>query len=171
MADGTDVQEAGSGTPSPDMPIGTPLDWKAPGDEPVARQSGYAARDRSSGWRVAAIIGLLIAGLLVAAIVVLWQKVDDLSSDNSQTRSRVTDASGVVASVDGLQQSVDGLQASVKALTDSTTAANAANADTQAKLTALQTRVDTLTACVNTYQSAISQWTRNPGSSVQYTPC
>jgi len=149
----------------------TPLDWRPPDDGPeplVAPLAVVPRREASSGWRVAAIIGLVIAGLLVAAIVLLWQKVDDLSADTTQTRSRVTDARGVAASVSDLEQSVDELQGSVQALKDAT---GAANTDVATRIAALQARADALTGCINTYMDALAGWTRNIAATFVYTPC
>ena len=44
------------------------------------------AAPRSRGWRTAAIVGLIIAGLLSAAIVLLWGQADDASSDAKSAR-------------------------------------------------------------------------------------
>jgi hypothetical protein len=120
---------------------------------------------------VAAVIGLLMTGLLVAAIVLLWGKVDNLGDDVGQTRERVTDARGLSASLHTLEQSVADLQASVNTLTASTGAASTATTDVKAQLVLLQARTEALTACVNTYMDAIGGWTRNSASAVVYATC
>jgi hypothetical protein len=171
MGDGTDVRDERADTSRSDEAPPTPLEWTAPGEALVPLRPGgssYAGREVSSGWRVAAIIGLVIAGLLVTAVVLLWQKVDDLGDDFAQTRHRVTDARGLGGSVRALESSVEDLKGSVTALNDSTTTATA---DVTAALAALQQRTDALTACVNTYMDVLGTWTRNPGGSFVYNKC
>ena len=130
------------------------------------------ATDRSArGWRTAAVVGLVIAGVLIAGMVLLWQHVDDLNHETVRTRSRVTDVNGLSASVAALERSVADLQGAVKSLNDSAAAASAGTADVVARLAALQARTDTLATCVNTYMDVISKWTRNYTVPVAYTPC
>jgi hypothetical protein len=170
MGEGRDVRDERADALSSDEAPTTPLEWTAPGAlvPPRPGDSSFAVREVSSGWRVAAIIGLVIAGLLVTAVVLLWQKVDDLGDDFAQTRHRVTDARGLGGSVRALERSVEDLKGSVSALNDSTTAATA---DVRAVLAVLQQRTDALTACVNTYMDVLGAWTRNPSSSFVYAKC
>jgi hypothetical protein len=148
-----------------------PLAPAAPTPVGMPRSGDRAAR----GWRSAAVVGLLIAGLLIAGVVLLWQHVDDLNRETVRTRTRVTDVSGLNASVAALERSVADLQGSVKALNDasaaSAAASTAATGDVVARLAALQTRADTLAACINTYMDVMSRWTRNYTVPVVYTPC
>ena len=45
-----------------------------------------------AGWRTAAIVGLIVAGLLSAAVVLLWGQADDASSDAKDARAHSSPA-------------------------------------------------------------------------------
>ena len=170
MGDGPSVDEMSDDATSTDPE--TAVEWSAPSEAlvPVRPQgSTYYVGGASSGWRVAAVIGLLIAGLLIVANVALWQKIDDVEGDVSGTRESVTATRGVVGAeiapleetVSGLEQSVSDLQASV----------GTATTDVGAQVAAVQARVDTVVACLNTYMDVISRWSTNTGSPYVYDRC
>ena len=123
------------------------------------------------GWRTAAIVGLIIAGLLSAAIVLLWGQADDASSDAKSARSLVASAADASARVDVLEGTVTDLSkqlADLKAATDAlkvSVGGAAPTADVDAKVTALTARADQLAACVNTYMDAVAAWSQNPTAS------
>ena len=129
------------------------------------------APPRSRGWRSAAIVGLIIAGLLSAAIVLLWGQADDASSDAKSARSLVASAADASVRVDVLEGTVTDLSkqlTDLKAATDAlkvSVGAAAPTADVDAKITALTARADQLAACVNTYMDAVATWSQNPTAS------
>ena len=162
----------------------TPVQWTAPAgaaNEPE-RDNGRTATarrvspqpptpPRSRGWRTAAIVGLIVAGILTAAVVLLWGEVDGAKSDADDARAQVVDARGASARVDVLEGSVTDLQkqlADLKAATDAlqvSVGGAAPTADVDAKVTALTARADQLAACVNAYMDAVGAWSQNPTAS------
>jgi len=126
---------------------------------------------RSRGWRSAAIVGLVIAGLLSAAIVLLWGQADDASSDAKSARTLVASAADASARVDVLERTIADLQKQLAAMKTASDALQvsvggaAPAADVNAKVTALTARADQLAACVNTYMDAVATWSQNPTAS------
>jgi hypothetical protein len=132
----------------------------------------------STGWRTAAVVGLVVAGLLIAANVILWGKIDGVEDDLTATRAEVITARGEGGSqvqtvgerVDALEQQLADLQASVDDLQASVGGA-ASPADVAAQVAAVQARADQITTCVNTYMDVLGGWTRNIDSTFTYVRC
>jgi hypothetical protein len=126
---------------------------------------------RSRGWRTAAIVGLIVAGLLTAAVVLLWGEVDDARSDADDARALVVNARDASARVQVLEGTVTDLEKQLADLKTSTDALKvsvggaAPTADVDAKVTALTARADQLAACVNAYMDAVGAWSQNPTAS------
>lgn len=136
------------------------------------------APPRSRGWRTAAIVGLIVAGLLTAAVVLLWGEVDEARSDADDARALVINARDASARVEVLEGTVTDLGkqlADLKASTDAlkvSVGGAAPTADVDAKATALTARTDQLATCVNAYMDAVGAWSQNPtASAFTYRRC
>jgi hypothetical protein len=162
---------------------GTPVQWEAASaaDEPEG-DSGHTATPRrvsplprtpprSRGWRSAAIVGLIVAALLTAAVVLLWGEADNARSDAKDARALVVGAADASARVDVLEGTVTDLQKQLADLKKSADALQvsvggaAPTADVDAKVAALTARADQLAACVNAYMDAVGAWSQNPTAS------
>jgi hypothetical protein len=163
---------------------GEPVRWTAPAGAASETDSGDgrtaasrrvppvpATPPRSRGWRTAAIVGLIIAGLLSAAIVLLWGEADNARSDAKDARALVVNAADASARVQVLEGTVTDLGKQVAALKAASDALQvsvggaAPTADVDAKVTALTARADQLAACVNAYMDAVGAWSQNPTAS------
>jgi hypothetical protein len=164
-----------------------PVRWTATSDPDSGNGHTAASRrvtpvpatpPRSRGWRTAAIVGLIIAGLLSAAVVLLWGQADNASSDAKDARALVVSAADASDRVDVLQGTVTDLGkqlAALKAANDAlqvSVGGAAPTADVDAKVTALTARADQLAACVNAYMDAVGAWSKNPtGTTFVYHRC
>jgi hypothetical protein len=134
--------------------------------DPTIRPRGSA----TNGWKVAAVIGLIVAWLLISAVVLLWGKVDDLNGNVAHSRAQLSGASYATADqLAALQKSVTDLGTAVARL-DAATNTNGANAATE--LAGVKTRVDQVAGCVNAYMDVLRRWsTATNRGTITYTPC
>jgi hypothetical protein len=177
---------AADGGPAPDVSAAdAPVAGVAAGPEPVTEEvppipavvTGRPVA-RYTEWRSAAVVGLIVAALLLAGMVLLWGKVDDMSGKVDAVHNvSVTRVATINAAQKDIDKKLAALQATIAAVQTSVDGAakaadvTAKDTDVDGKVAALTARADQLAACVNSYMDAIAGWTRNPTVNITYNRC